>query len=113
MKYPLINIIKCLHFFDLTHLRDIPFKRLGQNSKINSKKVENDSINNKRVSSFFREVSIDIGHCHLLRDHPFKTSACLRGEGVKNLSNLPTHSTKKLLTVGGQGSKICENLPTS
>ena len=36
-----------------------------------------------------------------LRDHPFK-----------NLPNLPTDSTKKLPTVGGQGSKICENLPT-
>ena len=36
-----------------------------------------------------------------LRDHPFKTSACLRGGGVKNLPNLPTDSTKKLPTVGG------------
>ena len=48
-----------------------------------------------------------------LRDHPFKTSACLRGGGVKNLPNLPTDSTKKLPTVGGWGSKIGENLPTS
>ena len=37
----------------------------------------------------------------VLRDHPFKTSACSRGGGVKNLPNLPTDSTKKLLTVGG------------
>ena len=36
-----------------------------------------------------------------LRDHPLKTSACLRGGGVKNLPNLPTDSTKKLPTVGG------------
>ena len=36
-----------------------------------------------------------------VRDHPFKTSACLRGGGVKNLPNLPTDSTKKLPTVGG------------
>ena len=36
-----------------------------------------------------------------IRDHPFKTSACLRGGGVKNLPNLPTDSTKKLPTVGG------------
>ena len=45
-------------------------------------------------------------------DHPFKTSACLRGGGVKNLPNLPnlpTDSTKKLPTVGGEGSKICES----
>ena len=35
------------------------------------------------------------------RDHPFKTSACLRGGGVKNLPNLPTDSTKK--TVDGRG----------
>ena len=34
-------------------------------------------------------------------DHPFKTSACSRGGGVKNLPNLPTDSTKKLPTVGG------------
>ena len=31
-----------------------------------------------------------------IRDHPFKTSACLRGGGVKDLPNLPTGSTKKL-----------------
>ena len=37
----------------------------------------------------------------LVRDHPFKTSACSRGGGVKNLPNLPTDSTKKLPTVGG------------
>ena len=48
-----------------------------------------------------------------VRDHPFKTSACLWGGGVKNLPNLPTDSTKKLTMVGGQGSKIGENLPTS
>ena len=36
-----------------------------------------------------------------LRDHPFKTSACFRGGGVKNLPNLPTDSTKKLPKVGG------------
>ena len=40
--------------------------------------------------------------CHFrLRDHPFKTSACLRGGEVKNLPNLPTDSTKELPTVGG------------
>ena len=48
-----------------------------------------------------------------IRDHPFKTSACSRGGGVKNLPNLPMDSTKKLPTVGGYGSKKCENLPTS
>ena len=36
-----------------------------------------------------------------IRDHPFKTSACFRGGGVKNLPNLPTDSTKKRPTVGG------------
>ena len=40
-------------------------------------------------------------YCIGIRDHPFKTSACSRGGGVKNLSNLPTDSTKKLPTVGG------------
>ena len=35
------------------------------------------------------------------RDHPFKTSALLRGGGVKNLPFLPTDSSKKLPTVGG------------
>ena len=34
-------------------------------------------------------------------DHPFKTSACSRGGGVKNLPNLPTGSTKKIPTIGG------------
>ena len=33
-------------------------------------------------------------------DHPFKTSALLRGGGVKNLPNLPMDSSKKLPTVG-------------
>ena len=37
------------------------------------------------------------------RDHPFKTLAFFRGGGVKNLPNLPTDSSKKLLTVGGRG----------
>ena len=32
----------------------------------------------------------------LYRDHPFKTSALLRGGGVKYLPNLPMDSTKKL-----------------
>ena len=41
-----------------------------------------------------------------LRDHPFKTSAHTRGGGVKNWPNLPTDSSKKLPTVGGEGSKI-------
>ena len=48
-----------------------------------------------RPSSFFRL------HRRKHRDHPFKTSACFRGGGVKNLPNLPTDSTKKLPTVGG------------
>ena len=36
----------------------------------------------------------------VLRDHPFKTSACLMGGGVKNLPNLTTDSIKKLPTGG-------------
>ena len=50
-----------------------------------------------------------------VRDHPFKASACSRGEGVKNLPNLVTDSTKKIpmVGVGGQGLKNCETLPTS
>ena len=41
----------------------------------------------------------------LLWDHPFKTSAICRGGGVKNWSNLPTDSSKKLPTEGGRGQK--------
>ena len=52
-------------------------------------------------------------HLAALRDHPFKTSACLRGEGVKNLPNLLMDSCKKLPTVGGLGSKIVKNLTFS
>ena len=40
-------------------------------------------------------------HIFDLRDHSFKTSACLRGGGVKNWPNLPTDSSKKLPTEGG------------
>ena len=40
-----------------------------------------------------------------IRDHPLKTSACLRGGGVKNLPNLPMESSKKLPTEGGRGQK--------
>ena len=36
----------------------------------------------------------------LIRDHPFKTSAFFREEGVKNLPNLPKDSNKKLPTEG-------------
>ena len=43
-----------------------------------------------------------------LGDHPFKMSACSRGEGVKNLPNLQTDSTKKLPMVGGRGQKSVE-----
>ena len=38
-------------------------------------------------------LSLQPVYCACLRDHPFKTSACLRGRGVKNLPNLPTDST--------------------
>ena len=41
------------------------------------------------------------GITKVLRDHPFKTSACSRGGGVKNLPTLLTDSTKNLPTVGG------------
>ena len=43
---------------------------------------------------------IDLSN-QLHRDHPFKTSALLRGGGVNNLPNLPTDSSKKLPMVGG------------
>ena len=46
-------------------------------------------------------------------DHRFKTSAFFRGEGVKNLPNLPKDSSKKLQTGRGVGVKNRENLPTS
>ena len=41
----------------------------------------------------------------LLRDHPFKTLAFSRRGGVKNWSNLPTDSSKKLPAVGGRDQK--------
>ena len=37
--------------------------------------------------------------------HDCKTSAFLRGEGVKNWPNLSTDSSKKLPTEGGRGQK--------
>jgi hypothetical protein len=42
---------------------------------------------------------------YIVRDHPFKTSACLRGGGVKHLPNLPTDSTKKNANGRGVGVK--------
>ena len=39
----------------------------------------------------------------VLRDHPFKTSACSRGGGVKNLPNLPMDSTIKVKSADGRG----------
>ena len=45
-------------------------------------------------------------------DHPFKTSAFHRGEGVKNLPNLPTDSSKKLPREGGGEWQNRENLLT-
>ena len=47
------------------------------------------------------EVLVDFKYPYILRDHPFKTSACPRGGGFKNFPNLPTDSTKKLPTVRG------------
>ena len=41
-----------------------------------------------------------------LKDHPFKTSAFLRGGEVKNWPNLPMDISKKLLTEGGRGQKL-------
>ena len=38
-------------------------------------------------------------------DHPFKTSTFFRGEGVKNLPNLPTDSSKKMPSVGVKNSE--------
>ena len=46
------------------------------------------------------KLSIKIGDG--TRDHLFETSS---GEGVKNWSNLPTDSIKKLSTEGGRGQK--------
>ena len=46
------------------------------------------------------DISLTSDH-HKYRDHPFKTSAFFRRGGVKNWSNLPTDSCKKLPTGGG------------
>jgi hypothetical protein len=43
---------------------------------------------------------------------PFKTSEFFRGEGVKNLANLPMNSCKNCSQVG-VGVKNHEKLPTS
>ena len=61
-------------------------------------------ISRDYLSSTLRSLLNELARLRIvtiLRDHPFKTSACLRGGGVKNLPNLPTDSTKKLPTVGG------------
>jgi hypothetical protein len=50
---------------------------------------------------------------HSFRDHPLKTSAFFRGEGVKNWPKLPIDSSKKTAAGRGVGVKNCENLPTS
>ena len=49
---------------------------------------------------------------YLIWDHPFKTSAFFsgRGEGVKNLPNLPTDSSKKTADGRAGGVKNRENL---
>ena len=48
------------------------------------------------------EVNIESHFVKVLRDHPFKTSAFLRGGGVKNLPNLPTDSSKNCRWQGGR-----------
>ena len=61
---------------------------------------------------------------NLIRDHPFQTSACLRGEGVSPCANGPkvtVHKDKKSPSKAfcwnadgrGVGVKYRENLPTS
>jgi hypothetical protein len=47
-----------------------------------------------------------------IRAHPLKTSAFFRGEGVKNLPNLPMDSSKNCYG-RGVGVKNRENLPKS
>ena len=56
---------------------------------------------NIKSPSYFHQIMNIFLMRFCVRDHPFKTSACSRGGGVKNLPNLPTDSTKKLPTVGG------------
>ena len=53
----------------------------------------------KNLEPFLLRKTINKMASNSLRDHPFKTSAFFRGEGVKNLPNLPTDSSKKLPTV--------------
>ena len=49
----------------------------------------------KNLEPFLLRKTINKMASNSLRDHPFKTSAFFRGEGVKNLPNLPTDSSKK------------------
>ena len=67
-----------------------------------------DDTNHTKLKNFMIEenqgtytVKKNQSNSNMVWDHPFKTSALLRGGGVKNLPNLPTDSSKKLPTVGG------------
>ena len=51
------------------------------------------SLQNVVASGYFRTSYFCQTYACTVRDHPFKTSACLRGGGVKNWPNLPTDST--------------------
>ena len=44
------------------------------------------------------ELQVSIMNLQIVRDHPFKTSACLRGEGV---SQLPTFANSRGVGVYG------------
>ena len=57
------------------------------------------------VRAFFGFLEPLTFSLYVIKDHPFKTSACLRGGGVKNWPNLPTDSSKKLTTEGGRVQK--------
>ena len=107
----IINVtLMLVNFINLTiEYASTPFKRMTRNepktnytpkdSRPRSKTRRKTSIRRLRHWKENTHTSWDI--TKQLRDHPFKTSACSRGGGVKNLPNLPTDSTKKVPTVGG------------
>ena len=89
------------HSFLKQCLHDLQFKNKVLLTKL-SKLARAD------ISCQFKKTRYLCRHCSALftkrmnfREHPFKTSTCLRGGGVKNLPNLPTDITKKLPMVGG------------
>ena len=81
-------------------------------------------IFNMGIITFKSYWSLQFLQCHIVRDHPFKTSVCLGGEGCSHVPMVkrsqyiriknPLHKHfAGMPMVGGVGVKNRENLPTS